>query len=250
MKTLAFLHLLRQVKNFGSFPSSHLPGENFGFVKMAFTCMKRAQFLGLEIIGRQHPLYQKKQVIIDNGCFPEGSHAAYVRLKTVDCEDMRKTMVGSSKKDSFNKFMDGIVQNQGKYDLMPKTIGLCDPSKDKDAYRILTQAEKLRKQESAKGSLPPEMESDDWQDYKRLNPDSVGEPYEPFMERWFVSPALYALAHPSLLGGRPTQWASQNMPRHFVLICTCSVGSTTPASYCSSLSSAMQLLAGLFFCRT
>ena len=53
-------------ENFGSFPSSHLPGENFGFVKMAFTCMRRAKFLGLEIIGRQHPIYEKKKVSMDN----------------------------------------------------------------------------------------------------------------------------------------------------------------------------------------
>ena len=70
----------------------------------------------------------------------------------------------------------GLCKNQGKYDLMPKTIGLCDPSKDKDAYRMLTQAEKLRKEESAKGSLPPEMESDEWQEYKIMNRDCVGEP--------------------------------------------------------------------------
>ena len=140
--------------------------------------------------------------------FPEGSHAAYVRLQTVDCEELRKALVGSSKKNKFTKLIDGLVQNQGRHDLVPKTLGLCDPSSNPESMRLLTQPEKVRQQAFALGtSLPPEMESEAWQDYKRMNPDAVGEPYEPLTEKFFVSPAIYAPGSPFIVGGRPTPWA-------------------------------------------
>ena len=162
---------------------------------MVFTCVKRATFLGYEIIGRQHPIYQKKQVVIDNGCFPQGSHAAYVRLQTVDCEELRKALVGSSKKNKFSKLIDGLVQNQGRHNLVPKTLGLCDPSSNPESMALLTQPEKVCKEAAAMGtSMPPEMESEAWREYKRMNPDAVGERFEPLTEKFFVSLAIYAPA--------------------------------------------------------
>ena len=74
----------------------------------------RANFLGSNVIGRQHPIYEAKKVIFDNGCFPHGSHATYVRLKTVNCEELRKALVGSSQKNKFSNIIDGLVQNQGR----------------------------------------------------------------------------------------------------------------------------------------
>ena len=40
------------------------------------------------------------------------------------------------------------------------------------------------------------MESEVWEEYKRLNEWSVGERFEPLTEKWHVSPAIYAPGSP------------------------------------------------------
>ena len=129
-----------------------LPGENFGLhAKMPFTSIARATKLGVGFTGRQHPIYEDGKVIFDNGCFPAGSPAAYVRLMTVNCEEYRKALVGASQKNKFSKLIDGLESNQGQRTLLPKTLGLCDPSENPESMALLTQPQQACKQAAEKG---------------------------------------------------------------------------------------------------
>ena len=162
-------------ENFGLSASLCLPGENFGFAKMPFTSVARANNLGVGFTGRQHPIYENGKVIFDNAVFPSGSPAVFVRLMTVNCEEYRKALVGASQKNKFSKLIDGLVSNQGQRTLLPKTLGLCDPSENPESMALLTQPQQACKQAAERGtSMPPDMESEAWQDYKRMNKWSVG----------------------------------------------------------------------------
>ena len=116
---------------------------------------------------------------------------------TVNCEEYRKALVGNTQKNKFSKLIEGLESNQGQRSLRPHTLGLCDPSSNPEAMALLTQPQRACKQAAERGtSMPPEMESEVWEEYKRLNEWSVGERFEPLTEKWYVSPAIYAPGSP------------------------------------------------------
>ena len=84
--------------------------------------------------------------------FPAGSPAAFVRLMTVNCEEYRKVLVGNSQKNKFSKLIEGLESNQGQRSLLPRTLGLCDPSSNPEAMALLTQPQRACEQAAERGT--------------------------------------------------------------------------------------------------
>ena len=73
--------------------------------------------------------------------------------------------------------------------------------------------------------MPPEMESEVWEEYKRLNEWSVGERFEPLTEKWYVSPAIYAPWLALHLNQEQSHGQNEVCKGFFKFICIFSVGS-------------------------
>ena len=78
-------------------------------------------------------------------------------------------------------------------------------------------------------SMPPELESEVWEEYTRRIKWSVGVRYEPLTEKWYVSPAIYGPGSPFISAKNnpmgKTKFAKASRP-----ICIFSVGSIVLAA--------------------